>query len=171
MALSRCASINCDQHVWGPPTWHRLHRLCADFPDTPTDEARHLLIRKLNEIGESVPCECCSEHWRETWDLNKRRFFALTTSKISAFQMMYDIHNVWNLCLGKPFMRWQHALRLFGMKEDLKYTPTPLSHVLVAREAVHGWYVDDGMPWSPYPKDMEPKCLKKAGKAESGDKI
>lgn len=154
--LSTCDKPDCSKRKWGPPTWHRMHRMCADFPDIPTDEARTLLIDTLFEIGSKVPCECCSEHWVDTWTQNRRRFYGLTISKRSAFQMLYDIHNVWNLCLGKPFMRWDHALRKYGMKGDLEYTPTPLAQVLVAREAIHGWYIDEGAPWTPYPDDMEP---------------
>ena len=77
-----------------------------------------------------MPCTVCSKHWVQVFDEMRAEFIDMCKTRDSAFQMMYDIHNVWNLCLGKPFVSWNTVLVMYGLNIHTPYESTPLMHVL-----------------------------------------
>jgi len=103
-----------------------MHRECADFPLKPTVAQRHSLLKKLLDLGATVPCSYCGKNWVELWNSTKETMFELAYSRDSAFQMMYDLHNVWNVCLNKPIFPWKTMLHTYGLPEHTPYEPTPL---------------------------------------------
>lgn len=131
--------MDCDQDTWGPRTWIRMHRLTADFQGHHASASdRRALCAELRRIGCAVPCKPCALHWKQVWDKMGDELFTFTATPHGAFQMLYDIHNLWNLCLGKPFCRWADALALYGLPEDTPYQSTPLMHLMNIRAAT--WY-------------------------------
>lgn len=137
LRAGQCVRPDCHQSKWGSRTWHRLHQRCAKY--NPKTESVDALCAELMLEGERVPCKECAEHWKEMWQRMGLDLKAMCTSRDSAFQVMYDIHNVWNLCLQKPFMRWSDALALYGLDPTTPYDPTPLMAVIQGREHLHGW--------------------------------
>jgi hypothetical protein len=117
------------QEKWGPALWAQMHQRCAKFAEHPTMAQRRALFNYLVGIHKQVPCVPCADHWKQMFVAMHDELFAMTKTRESAFQMVYDLHSLWNLCLEKPIYSWSRALADYGLPASTPYEHTELTHV------------------------------------------
>jgi len=130
MSSAVCTSIACEQSLRGPPIWRYMHNACASVREHMSKKERTAFVNSLQARGKEVPCQVCAQHWNQVFQMMHDEFVSMCTSRASTFQMMYDVHNLWNFCLDKQFMPWPEALALHGMPDDTPYQPTSFMYIL-----------------------------------------
>lgn len=56
--------INFEPSIWGPYAWTFLHTIAMSYPVNPSQEERNNMRRFLESLGEVLPCESCSNNYK-----------------------------------------------------------------------------------------------------------
>lgn len=103
--------------------WVTMHTTAAFLPQEPTKKDRQNFWNFLEMIGKILPCQDpCGKDWLYRLHSFKPKYAKLAKTRSSIFQMVFNIHNVWNACLDKPLCSWEEAVRSFP-HQNLIYDP------------------------------------------------
>jgi len=91
---------------WGKQAWHFIHMVALNYPVEPKQEDKDRYTKFLKSLGFVLPCEICSEHWKEKIkeyppNLNNREEF---------FKWTVDIHNQVNKSNKKRQITYKEAM-------------------------------------------------------------
>jgi hypothetical protein len=100
---------------WGKQAWHFIHMVALNYPVEPKQEDKDRYTKFLKSLGFVLPCEICSEHWKEKIkeyppNLNNREEF---------FKWTVDMHNQVNKSNNKRQITYKEA-----MNETIKNAQT-----------------------------------------------
>lgn len=103
-----------DPTIIGPGIWFVIHRTARDAVN---GETINEFISLMNRLRYSFPCQKCRRHIDEYMSTHPfEPFFNLTDRegiKIGMFKWSWLFHNAVNTRLGKPYVDFETALRLF----------------------------------------------------------
>lgn len=91
---------------WGPAFWRVLYTVAAQYPDSPTPEARHAHESFLVTLTAALPCPACRANFARH---AKRCGYAphedtdVFDSKQRLFRFVYDVHRATSRDIGKPW--------------------------------------------------------------------
>lgn len=118
-------------NVFGPPAWKFLHNISYNYPQKPDEEYKKACKSFLLSLPRLLPCLQCGIHYEKYMleqDLDK-----VASSREEFFKYFYDLHNMVNLRLGKPFFPLDKALKMACGEEcgDRKETTGNFKFILI----------------------------------------
>lgn len=98
--------------IWGPTAWMYLHLLSLSYPDDPSKEQRENIKQFLVYFGKTLPCEKCSNHFKE--NIRNYNLDKVLNSKNNFIDFVWKLHNKVNKNLNRekfPFNKFIDSYR------------------------------------------------------------
>lgn len=110
-----------DQQALGPGEWFTIHKLAKRATN---EQKKRAFVEFINDLCEEMRCNRCKEHMTDYIRNNPFGPFwnvrDVDGTQIGMFKWAWIFHNSVNDRLGKPYVDWDTAKRLY-------YTPNPSS--------------------------------------------
>lgn len=110
-----------DPDVIGPGVWLSIHLMAMD---ANTIEKKVAFRDFMYLLSEKFPCEKCRRHIVRYLSVHPIESYydiiADDGTDIGMFKYSWIFHNAVNTRLGKPYVDWETALRLYSTDTDLK---------------------------------------------------
>lgn len=104
------------QFWWGQVLWILFHRLCALYPQAPSEFLQRHMVRLVLLLEHLLPCEGCSLNFPAEVQRAAVPLEVAVRSRSTLVTWFLDLHNAVNARLGKP--AWDEA-RLYASMEDI----------------------------------------------------
>lgn len=99
--------------VFGPPLWFSLHNASAYYPTNASPLHAERMKNIILGIPVLLPCETCKEHATNYIEEKKHLLSDICKTKEALFEFFVDFHNYVNERLGKPFLSYKEAERIY----------------------------------------------------------
>lgn len=94
--------------MWGSQGWHFIHSVALNYPDKPTDTDKKNYLDFFKSIGNTLPCEICSEHFSKKMEKTPPNL----KNREGLFNWTVDMHNAVNKENGKKTYSYKEALSM-----------------------------------------------------------
>lgn len=109
---------DCNCREWGNHTWMSIHYALAKLPTKLNKKIKAATWEYLVSFGSVAPCKSCRRNWRIIMDRLENHRESILQSAQTASCMFFDLHNVWNLQLGKDVMTFSTFKDMYGCDFD-----------------------------------------------------
>lgn len=116
MSIHECEGRGHLHHYWAV-----MHASAAYLPEKPSKKERQVFWDFLRLIGKNLPCQDpCGHDWKRRLQVLEPNRHKLLATRSKAFQLIFDIHNIWNAALNKKLYLWEDAIAPFP-NQNLMY--------------------------------------------------
>lgn len=123
--------IGCSELYWSI-YWANLHWLSANYPDSPSREDKHEMLKLLDGMKTTLPCPECRKHFCHYLTKHGSSF----ENQAECFRFFVELHNDVSGRLGKPPFDETKA-REFYSPQDLPEYCKPIIRLFRRREIAH----------------------------------
>lgn len=103
-----------EPEIWGPPAWTFLHTITLNYPEYPTKQQKEIYENFFYLLGDVLPCEKCSTHYKE----NIKELPINLESKETLTKWLFDIHNKVNESKGKSLYKYDDFITKYTNMYD-----------------------------------------------------
>ena len=101
-----------DPSDFGPHLWKSIHYMAIGAPKQFNDNDKHNYKQFFKNLGNWIPCEVCSQHYKENF--TKINIDDYLKTNITLFQYTHQLHNNVNKILGKRIMPYEEAYKIYS---------------------------------------------------------